>query len=79
MVDIILQPQALVSRGQMTLPGIVLSYDFAPLTVQHSEGRDNFFVFLSSLISILGGVFVTLSLVTGLVVNTAQEIAKKID
>jgi len=78
-VDHTIQPSTLVSMGVQMLPGLVLSYDFTPLTVHHSEGRDNFFVFLSSLISIVAGVFVTVGMVTGCLVHSASAVAKKID
>jgi len=68
-----------VARGVQQLPGLVVTYDFTPLTVHHSEGRDNFLVFLSSLISIVGGVFVTVGMLTGCLVHSAQAVAKKID
>jgi len=60
-------------------PGISITYDFAPLMVRHEEGRENLFTFLSSLISIVGGVFVTVGLISGLLVNSAAAVAKKVD
>lgn len=59
-----------------TLPGMKIQYDFTPLAVHHVESRENFFVFLSSLIGIVGGVFVTVGLVSGFVVNSAQALKK---
>jgi hypothetical protein len=73
-----IQPHTLVSRGVQYLPGLVVAYDFMPLTVHH-VGRENLFVFLSSLISIVAGVFVTVGLVTGCLVHSATAVAKKID
>jgi len=78
-VDTIIQPQTLVAHHVQQLPGFVMTYDFTPLTVHHREGRDNLLVFLSSLISIVGGVFVTVGLLTGCLVHSAQAVAKKID
>mmetsp|Transcript_23918 Transcript_23918/g.66843 ORF Transcript_23918/g.66843 Transcript_23918/m.66843 type:complete len:335 (-) Transcript_23918:231-1235(-) len=78
-VDHTVQPETLVSSGVPVLPGLTLGYDFTPLAVHHVEGRDNFFVFLSSLISIVGGVFVTVSLFTGCVLHSAAAVAKKTD
>jgi len=78
-VDTIIQPQTLVAHQVAQLPGLVIAYDFTPLTVHHREGRDNFLIFLSSLISIVGGVFVTVGLLTGCLVHSAQAVAKKID
>ena len=77
--DHTIEPSTLVTKGVAFLPGLVLNYDFTPLAVRHSNGRDNFLVFLSSLISIVGGVFVTVGLITGCLVHSAQAVAKKID
>lgn len=73
------QPEFLAAQNSQILPGLALSYDFTPLTVHHVEYRDNFFVFLSSLVSIVGGVFVTVGLVTGCLVHSAAAVAKKKD
>lgn len=78
-VDITVQPRTLAGRSVQHYPGLVVSYDFTPLTVNHSQGRDNIFVFLSSLISIVAGAFVTVQLLTGCLVHSAQAVAKKID
>jgi hypothetical protein len=78
-VDHTINPATLVTKGVPYLPGLVITYDFTPLAVHHSSGRDNFLVFLSSLISIVGGVFVTVGLFTGCLVASAQVVAKKID
>jgi Endoplasmic reticulum vesicle transporter/Endoplasmic Reticulum-Golgi Intermediate Compartment (ERGIC) len=78
-VDTTIQPRTLVQQGVQHLPGLILAYDFTPLTVNHSEGRDNIFVFISSLISIVGGVYVTVSMLTGCLVHSAQAVAKKMD
>jgi hypothetical protein len=78
-VDHTVQPETLVANGVPMFPGLSLSYDFTPLAVHHIEGRDNFFVFLSSLISIVGGVFVTVGLFTGCVLHSAAAVAKKTD
>ena len=75
----LIQPDTMMQHGSQFLPGLAVSYDFTPLAVHHEDGRDNVFIFLSSLISIVGGVFVTVSLVTGCLVHSAAAIAKKID
>ncbi len=67
----------LVQNG-FAFPGLKIQYDFTPLAVHHVESRENFFVFLSSLIGIVGGVFVSVGLVSGVVVKSAQ-VLKKID
>lgn len=75
----IVQPATLASQRSMLLPGLTITYDFTPLAVRHVEKRENVFVFLSSLAQIVGGVFVTVSLVSGCLVNSAQAVAKKMD
>ena len=73
------QPETLVAHGVPLLPGLSLNYDLTPLAVHHKEGRDPFLVFLSSLVSIVGGVFVTVGLFAGCVAHSAQAVAKKMD
>lgn len=60
-------------------PGLSIQYDFSPLAVHHVESRENVFVFLSSLVGIVGGVFVTVGLVSGCLVSSAAAVSKKID
>jgi len=74
-----IQPATLIAKGVQYMPGMVMNYDFTPLLVRQLSGRDSMLVFLSSLISIVGGVFVTVGLVTGCLVYSAKEVAKKID
>lgn len=75
----IVQPETLASQQSTLLPGLLITYDFTPLAVRHVESRENWLVFISSLVGIVGGVFVTVSLVSGCVVNSAQAVAKKMD
>ena len=75
----IVQPETLAAQHSTLLPGLMLTYDFTPLAVKHMEIRENWLVFLSSLVSIVGGVFVTVGLVSGCLVDSAKSIAKKID
>jgi hypothetical protein len=77
--DHTVQPETMVDSKVSQYPGVAITYDFTPLAVHYSSGRDNFLVFFSSLISIVGGVFVTVGLVTGCLVHSAQAVAKKID
>lgn len=78
-VEHTVQPETMVAQGVSLLPGLALGYDVSPLSVHHIDGRDNFFVFLSSLVSIVGGVFVTVGLLTGCLVHSAAAVAKKVD
>ena len=73
------QPATLVAHGVPQLPGLLVSYDFSPIAVRHHGGRDNILVFLSSLISIVGGVFVTVGMLTSCLVHSAKAVAKKVD
>ena len=73
-----IRPDLLVSAAGR-LPGLNIHYDFNPIAVTHTEARENFFVFLSSLIGIVGGVFVTVGLVSTAVVTSAQSVLKKQD
>ncbi|KAL7495685.1 hypothetical protein ACHAWT_006867 [Skeletonema menzelii] len=75
----IVEPATLAAQRSMLLPGLMITYDFTPLAVRHVEKRENLFVFLSSLVGIVGGVFVTVGLVSGCLVNSAQAVAKKMD
>lgn len=75
----IVQPETIIPPNGPHLPGLTLLYDFNPLTVHHIEARDNIFVFVSSLVSIVGGVFVTVGLVTGCLLHSAAAVAKKMD
>ncbi|KAL7465107.1 hypothetical protein ACHAXS_005432 [Conticribra weissflogii] len=75
----IVQPETLAAQRSTLLPGLMVTYDFTPLAVRHRERREGFLVFLSSLVGIVGGVFVTVGLVTGCLVNSAQAVAKKMD
>jgi len=73
------QPETMVNQGISVIPGLAMSYDVTPIAVHHDEGRDNFIVFLSSLVSIVGGTFVTVGLFTSCLVNSAKAVGKKID
>jgi len=78
-VNHVVQPETMVAQGVALSPGLALGYDVTPLAVHHLDGRDNVLVFLSSLISIVGGVFVTVGLFTGCLVESAKTVAKKVD
>jgi len=70
-------PSTLAAQQSMLLPGLVIYYDFTPLAVHHLEVRENFFVFLGSLISIVGGTIVTVGLVSRCLVGAASVAKKK--
>lgn len=79
-VSHIVQPQTLAQQRSTSLPGVSLSYDFTPLAVHHVERRENIFIFLGSLVSIVGGVFVTVGLVSGCVLGgVSAAVSKKSD
>jgi hypothetical protein len=78
-VDHTVQPETLVAAGFPLLPGLSLSYDVTPLAVHYVEGRENIFVFMSSLVSIVGGVFVTVGMFAGCLAHSARAVSKKVD
>jgi len=61
------------------LPGLSITYDFTPIMVKHNSGRDTVFTFITNLVSIVGGVFVTVELVSGFLITGAAAVAKKMD
>jgi hypothetical protein len=73
------QPDHMMNSGLSMMPGLTMSYDVTPLAVRHESGRENIFVFLSSLMSIVGGAYVTVGLFTGCLVHSAAAVAKKVD
>ena len=75
----VVQPETLIPQGSPYVPGLSLQYDFSPLRVDYIETRDNIFGFISSLVSIVGGAFVTVGLVTGCLLHSAAAVAKKMD
>jgi len=76
----IVQPETLANQRSTMLPGLLVTYDFTPLAVKHVEHRgENFLIFLSSMIAVVGGVYVTVSAVSGMVVDSVQAVAKKLD
>lgn len=72
------ETQTLAAQGATVYPGLLVSYDFSPLQVHHTERRENLFLFLSGLVSIVGGVFVVVQFLGSVVVNAA-DLAKKKD
>jgi len=81
-VEHIIQPETMISQSSgVAAPGIVMTYDVTPLAVHIDElnGDGGFFGFLSTLIGIVGGCFVTVGLFAGCAVRSVQAVAKKID
>lgn len=78
-VDHTVQPETMVQQGVAMQPGLAIGYDVTPLAVHQSGGRDSILIFLSSLVGIVGGAFVTVSLLTGCLVHSATAVAKKMD
>jgi len=82
-VEHTIEPETMVSGGGSSgsLPGIGLSYDITPLAVHINEnsGESGFFSFVSTLIGIVGGCFVTMSLFASCAVSSVQAVAKKMD
>lgn len=83
-VEHMISPETMISQSSgagAAVPGVVLTYDVMPLAVHINEmnGDGGFFGFLSSLIGIVGGCFVTVGLFAGIAVKSVQAVAKKID
>ena len=80
-VEHMLQPETMMTQGSGSVPGVVLTYDVTPLAVHIDElnGDGGFLGFLSSLIGIVGGCFVTVGLFAGCAVRSVEAVAKKID
>jgi len=72
------QLSTLILSGSQLLPGASFSYDFSPMEVQYTEQRDSLLTFFASTTSVIGGVFVSLTLVSSLTVG-AINLAKKAD
>jgi len=66
-------------RSGAAAPGLSIQYDFSPLAVHHVQSRENVLVFLSSLVGIVGGAFVTFGLVGRGLVSSASAVTKKVD
>lgn len=78
-VEHTVRPETMSAQSLALMPGLAIAYDVTPLAVHHASGRDNIFIFLSSLVGIVGGVFVTVGLFTGCLVHSAAAVAKKVD
>lgn len=80
-VEHMIQPVTMINQKGSAMPGIVLTYDVNPLAVHIDElnGDGGFFGFLSSLIGIVGGCFVTVGLFAGFAVKSVEAISKKLD
>ena len=68
----------IMTGNAQQLPGASFSYDFSPMEVRYTEQRDSLLTFLASTLSIVGGVFVSMSLVSAAVVG-AVNLSKKSD
>ncbi len=82
-VEHLLRPETMMTQasGVSLLPGVVMTYDVTPLAVHIDEldGDGGFLGFLSSLIGIVGGCFVTVGLFASCAVRSVEAVAKKID
>ena len=68
----------LLMTGNLQQPGVAFSYDFLPMQIEHTESRENFFQFLASMFSVVGGVGVSVGLLSACFMN-AVGISKKMD
>ena len=74
----IVAPTTLARQYQTMLPGMDVVYDFTPFSMHHSETRENIFLLLGSLVSIVGDVFVMVGLVSSCLLS-AVNVGKKVD
>mmetsp|Transcript_12890 Transcript_12890/g.30431 ORF Transcript_12890/g.30431 Transcript_12890/m.30431 type:complete len:373 (-) Transcript_12890:207-1325(-) len=80
-VEHMIQPETMIRQKGSSMPGIVVNYDVTPLAVHINEINEDggFFGFLSSLIAIVGGCFVTVGLFGRCAVGSVEAISKKVD
>lgn len=79
MAQHIVAPTTLSRQYTVMMPGFQIIYDFTPFSVLHSETRENIFLFLGSLVSIVAGVFVTVGLVSSCFLTAVNTVGKKKD
>jgi len=66
-ISYLIKPEMLLVSSPLKMLGLNIHYDFNLIEVTRVKSRENLFVFLSSLIQIVGGVFVTVRLVSSAV------------
>lgn len=72
-------PRTLALQHSTMLPGLTVSYDFTPFSVYLTKSSEsNLFSFISNLVTIVGGVFVTVGLVSNCLVGVTK-VGKKFD
>ncbi|GMH63990.1 hypothetical protein TrVE_jg4621 [Triparma verrucosa] len=78
MTEQFVKMSTLLISGNMQQPGVMFSYDFTPMEIEHRESRENILTFLGSLFSVVGGIFVSLGLVSNCLMK-AVGASKKLD
>ena len=64
--------------GQFPHPGVFLKYDFSPIMVEYRESRKGLAHLVTNVCAIVGGVFTTFSMISG-IVHRAEQALKKED
>ncbi|KAI9911928.1 hypothetical protein PsorP6_008690 [Peronosclerospora sorghi] len=62
-------------NGQISLPGVIFSYEFSPIAVEYIESKPSVLYFVTSTSAIVGGVFA----VARMVDSAIYSVSKKID
>mmetsp|Transcript_21435 Transcript_21435/g.44658 ORF Transcript_21435/g.44658 Transcript_21435/m.44658 type:complete len:313 (-) Transcript_21435:41-979(-) len=78
MTEQFVKMSSLLLMGNMQQPGVTFNYDFTPLSVKHTESRENILTFIGSLASVVGGVWVTIGMIGGCLIK-ATGVDKKLD
>lgn len=59
-------------NGQMTFPGIIMSYEFSPIAVEYVEEKPSFLQFMTSTSAIIGGVFAVARMLDGAIYSVSS-------
>ena len=62
--------------GQFPHPGVFFKYDFSPIMVEYRESRKGIGHLITNVCAIVGGVFTTFSMISG-IVHRAEQVLKK--
>lgn len=61
-------------NGQVSFPGVIFSYDFAPIAVEYIESKPSVLHFLTSTSAIVGGVFAVARMIDGAIYSVSKKI-----
>lgn len=60
--------------GQVTFPGVIISYDFSPIAVEYVESKPSILHFLTQTSAIVGGVFAVARMIDGAIYSVSKKI-----